>query len=305
MVRLAVAITILSTATIISAAATGQTTTTSGPPSSVAAQSNQPNPFRVGHTLIIPHGGGDGLFPEDTLLAYEGSTALGGEVIDIDIQTSKDGVPVAIHDATLERTTNGKGNVTSFTAAQLAKLDAGYNFRANGRYPFRHRGIGVPTLEQVLRRYPKMLATLDLKDLSVAAVTPVCDVLRRLKRTENVYVGVDTDEQVVEFRRRCPEVRTSGTSAERKATRAARDANDETFVTHQLVGQPEYIAKDGTKRITAQYLAFAHAHGIAVLTWVVDDPKELRALIDLGVDGIYTRRPDVMAAVAKEHSAPS
>lgn len=79
--------------------------------------------------------------------------------------------------------------------------------------------------------------------------------------------------------------------------RAARDAGDLSFVTHQLVGQPRYLSDDGTKRITAEYLQFSHRMGVAVLTWVVDDPEQLRELISLGVDGIYTRRPDVMIDV--------
>src|SRR4051794_34313701 len=69
------------------------------------------NPFRIGRPLVIPHGGGDALFPEDTLYAYQHSRALGGDVIDADVQFSADDVPIAFHDETLERTTNGSGAV--------------------------------------------------------------------------------------------------------------------------------------------------------------------------------------------------
>ena len=266
-----------------------------------AALASSDNPFRTGRTLIIPHAGADGLFPENTLIAYERSLAMGGDVIDVDVSLSAEGVPVAFHDPTLERTTNGTGKVTDKTVAELAALDAGYQFGVNDEHPFRGQGIGVPTIEQILRRFPTTPATLDVKDLRTSAAKPVCDLLRSLNRTHDVYVGSDTNEQVMAFRLECPEVRTSGTDDERKALRAAREAGDLSFVTHQLVSQPPYRGDDGILRVTPQTLAFSHQMGIAVLTWVVNDPKDMRALIDMGVDGIYTSRPDLLLEVLNEH----
>jgi glycerophosphoryl diester phosphodiesterase len=260
----------------------------------------RPNPFRIGRTLVIPHGGGDGLFPENTLYAYEKSQALGGDVIDLDVFMTADKVLIAMHDGTLDRTTNGRGRVSQTAYPVIAKLDAGWNFKKNNTFPFRKKGLKVPTIESVLKRFPVTPATLDLKDQRVQIVGPICTLLRTLKRTSDVYVGVDTVEQVLAFRSKCPEVSTSGTDAERRAMRAARDANDSSFTTKQLVGQPRYVADDGTKRITADYLAFSHAKGIAVLTWVVDDPKDMAELVNLGVDGIYTRRPDLLVQVLKD-----
>jgi len=234
------------------------------------------------------------LFPENTLYAYEHSMEMGGDVIDADVFVTADGVPIAFHDSTLERTTNGTGRVLDKSYAELATLDAAWNFERDGQYPLRGTGIAIPTIEAILRRFPHTLVTLDLKDLRTEAVAPLCELLRSLGRTTDVYVGVDTNEQVMLFRELCPEVQTSGTDAERRAMRAARDAGDTTFVTNQLVGQPAFLANDGTRRISSDYLAYSHSKGIAVLTWVVDDPNHMTDLIKMGVDGIYTRRPDVM-----------
>ena len=252
------------------------------------------NPFRIGRPLVIPHAGGDGLFPENTLYAYEHSIEMGGDVIDADVSLTADDVPIAFHDRTLERTTNGTGSVNDKPYAELATLDAAWNFERDGQYPLRGTGITIPTIESILRRFPHTLVTLDLKDLRTEAVAPLCRLLRLLDRTTDVYIGVDTNEQVMLFRGLCPEVHTSGTDAERRAMRAARDAGDTTFVTKQLVGQPAFLADDGTKRISSDFLAYSHSKGIAVLTWVVDDPKDMTDLIKMGIDGIYTRRPDVM-----------
>jgi glycerophosphoryl diester phosphodiesterase len=266
----------------------------------VTLVASKTNPFRIGRPLVIPHAGGDATYPENTIYAYEHSLATGGDVVDADVWMSADGVPVAIHDSTLERTTNGSGRVAETTAADMGALDAGWGFERDGAYPFRNLGITIPTIEQVLTTFPTRLITLDLKDQRVELVAPVCELLIRLRRTQDVYVGVDTSEQVLQFRKICPEVHTSGTDEERAIARAARDAGDKTFVSHQLVGQPGFLGNDGKKRITAEFLEFSHMNDIAVMTWVVDDPKDISDLIDMGIDGIYTRRPDVMIKLLQE-----
>jgi glycerophosphoryl diester phosphodiesterase len=263
------------------------------------AEGLRANPYRIGRPLVIPHGGGDGFYPENTMIAYTNSMAAGGDVVDIDVMMTGDGTLIAFHDGTLERTTNGTGRVASKTYKEIATLDAGYRFRRGGKFPFRGKNVRVPTVEAVLRAFPGRLATLDLKDQRTEVALPICVLLRKIGRTD-VYVGVDTTPQVESFRKNCPEVRTSGTDAERKRARAARDAGDKSFVSNQLVSQPSYIGNDGSKRITAAFLAFAHQNNTAVLTWVVDDPRDMEALIDLGIDGIYTRRPDLMINILRK-----
>jgi glycerophosphoryl diester phosphodiesterase len=270
------------------------------PESGSAATTTLKNPFRIGRTLVIPHAGGDGLYPENTMIAWDNTMAAGGDVVDIDVFLTKDSVPIAFHDGTLDRTTNGTGRVSAHTFAELLKLDAGWNFKRAGKFPFRGKDVRIPSVESVLRRFPKSLVTLDLKDQRLAVVVPVCQVLQKLNRTADVYVGIDTNEQVLEFRNKCPLIRTSGTSNERRAMRTARDTGDTTFVTKQLVSQPGYLADDGTIRITKEMLDFSHGKGIAVLTWVVDDPQDMAQLIDLGIDGIYTRRPDILVKLLRD-----
>ena len=240
------------------------------------------------------------MFPEDTLYAYEHSMAMGGDVVDIDVLLSADDIPIAFHDGTLQRTTNGVGNVEDKTYAQLATLDAGYNFVQNGQHPYRGKGLTIPTVQAILETFPHSLVTLDLKDLRVAAVQPLCSLLETLHRTRDVFIGVDSAAQVLDFRKQCPEVHTSGTDADRQAMRAARATNDPNYVSPQIVSQPEYLPTNSTRRITAESLAYSHRKGVAVLTWVVDDPATMKALIGMGIDGIYTRRPDVMLAVLQQ-----
>ena len=220
-------------------------------------------------------------------------------MIDLDVQTTADGVPVAMHDDTVDRTTNGTGNVHDMTFAEISKVDAGWSFEQNGAFPVRGRGLNVPSIRDVLARFPGVLVTLDLKDQRVTAVKPLCTMVRDLNMSDSLYIGVDTSEQVAEFRKLCPLVRTSGTDAERQASHAARDRGDDTFGSAQTVDESLYVAADGTIRLTKQMLDFAHAHNEAVLPWVIDDPATMQQPVDMGVDGIYTRRPDLLVPIVK------
>jgi glycerophosphoryl diester phosphodiesterase len=261
---------------------------------------NSDNKFRIGRPLVIPHGGGDGLFPENTMYAYEQSQALGGDVIDIDVKVAADGVLVAFHDPTLDRTTEATGPVTALTSTELAQLDAGYDFEVDGTFPFRGQGIGVPTVEEIMRAFPDTLTTIDLKTPGAEPVQPVCDLLRRLGRSDDVYVGTESNDQPTLFRATCPEIHTSGTSEERQQRRAALEAGETSSPIAQLVSQPPLIGDDGKRRITEESLAFAHNSGTAVFAWVIDDRATMEEFIEMGIDGIYTRRPDLMVELLEE-----
>ena len=254
------------------------------------------NPFRTGRTLVIPHGGGDGLFPEDTLLAFERTIAMGADVVDVDLRISQDGVVVAFHDITVDRVTGASGAISAMTFEQLSKLDAGWSFTlpdgdSADAHPFRGKGVTIPTFESILQKFPTTLLSVDLKDESVDMVQPVCELLRQHQRSNDVFVGSNSDNQILEFRRKCPDVRTSAIMGDVYAARDARAGNDPNFVPAVTVDQPPFRI-DGRQLVDEASLEWAHQHGIAILTWVVNDVDDMKLLVDLGVDGIYTSYPD-------------
>ncbi len=252
------------------------------------------NPFRTGRTLVIPHGGGDGLFPENTMFAFDQTMAMGADVVDVDLRISADGVVIAFHDSTVDRITGATGSVKGLTAAELATLDAGWGFSPEddgGDHPYRGQGLTIPTLESILDRFPTTLLSLDLKDESLDMVQPVCDLLRDHARYDDVFVGSNSDPQIIEFRASCPGVRTSAIMNDVYASRDARAAGDTDFVPAVTVDQPPFRI-DGRELVDPESLAWAHDHGVAILTWVVNDEDDMRHLIELGVDGIYTSYPD-------------
>ena len=265
------------------------------PPASAAPSAN---PFRIGRTLVIPHGGGDGQYPEDTMLAYEKTMAAGADVVDVDLQLSKDGVVVVIHDGTTKRTTGTVGTISEMTVAELQKLDAGWSFGSATSHPFRGKNVRIPTFAEVLKKFPKALLSIDLKNESMAMITPLCNLLRAYGRRSDAFVGSNSDAQILAFRRECPDVRTSATMVDVRASQAARLTDSKTFVPDVVVDQPPYRIGDRVL-VDKESLGFAHAHGIAILTWVVNDPADMKRLLDLGVDGIYTSYPDRLLALTR------
>ena len=269
------------------------------------------NPFRIGRTLVIPHGGGDGLFPENTLLAFERTMAMGADVVDVDLSLTRDGVVIAFHDPTVDRITGTKGTVRQMTYGQLSQLDAGWVFTPAGagatgapQHPFRGLGVSIPTLKSILEKFPTSLLSLDLKDESTAMVQPVCALLRQHHRSNDVFVGSNSDAQIIEFRKECPNVRTSAIMKDVYASQDAKARGDRNFVPAVTVDQPPFRV-DGHEIVDQDSLTWAHDHGVAILTWVVNDDADMRLLVGLGVDGIYTSYPDRLLKILGRCTSPT
>ncbi|TBL53650.1 glycerophosphodiester phosphodiesterase [Obesumbacterium proteus] len=148
---------------------------------------------------IIAHRGGTGDAPENTIVAISQSLKNNADAIWITVQMSKDGVLVLYRPSDLNSLTNLQGSVSSFTAAQLSKADAGYLFD-KPTYPFRHKAIGIPTLEQVLKKWPQTFFYIDIKspdadpDRLAQALAAVLQNTNSLSRTR-VY---STDEKYID-----------------------------------------------------------------------------------------------------------
>ncbi len=117
-----------------------------------------------GARLVIGHRGASGLAPENTLTSFDLALAQGAHAVEFDVRVTADGVPIVIHDPTLDRTTSGTGSVRSLQFADLASVDAGAKFSPDGRtMPFRDQGVRIPTLRSVLERYPEVPLLIEIK----------------------------------------------------------------------------------------------------------------------------------------------
>ena len=271
----------------------------SGPATAAAAPCPR-SAYQQTKMLVIAHAGGEGLGPANTLEAMRLSRAAGADVNDADVHLTKDGVLVAIHDDTVDATTDGTGLVIDKTLAELRKLDAGSHFKdPAGGFAFRGKGVTIPTIEDLLTKFPGVLTSLEFKDDSGPAPQIMCDLLRKTGRTSSVYMSSDTDPPIEEFKKLCPEVATTVTDAMVPILLAAEKSGTP-WCSPVPIGQPPYSPD---RRPTRKSLKWSHDHGLATFTWTIDDPATLRYLAGIGMDAVYTRFPDVARKIVDEVAA--
>lgn len=257
------------------------------------------HPFYAGADgiLVIAHRGGAGLAPEGTLALLRQVDGLGVDVLELDVRPSADGALVVFHDRRVERTTDGRGPVDSLSLARLRALDAGWAWTGDGgaTHPWRGRGLSIPTVEEVLDAFPGRRLLLELKSPDDEAARTLCGALRGRERRAIVasFHGGALDA----FRRACPAVATSAATGEAFAFwLLARLRLDALYA-------PAFDALQVPERfgwltvVDRPFVERARRHGVPVQVWTVDRQDDMARLLDLGVSGIVTDRPDRLLAL--------
>lgn len=250
-------------------------------------------------TLVIAHRGGAGLWPENTLYAFERASASGVDVIETDVRATKDGELVIFHDESVGRMTDGAGRVGALTLAELKSLDAAYRFSTDGgrSFPLRGQGVTIPTLREVFAALPRMRFNIEPKQSAPSIASPLCRLIREHGMTERVLVASFSGTTIEEFRRECPEVATSASTGEVASFLALHEAGLATSYgpVMQALQVPERAG--GLRVLTRDFVEAAHGRGLRVHAWTVNDEGDMRRLIDAGVDGVMTDYPDRLLKV--------
>ncbi|HSP64683.1 MAG TPA: glycerophosphodiester phosphodiesterase [Candidatus Deferrimicrobium sp.] len=255
--------------------------------------------------IAIAHRGGAEELPENTLPAFDAAVELGYHHLETDAHLSSDGVVFSFHDYVLERVTDRRGRLSSVSAAEIGEADAAYHFSPDGvTFPLRGTGIRVPTMEEVLTRWPGVFVNIDTK--SDAVVDPLVDLLRRLDAFDRVCIGSFSDDRLRRVRRLsggavCTSMGPAGITAAWLASRTGRMPRLQADCLQVPVRARRLVVVD------RRLVEVAHAAGLQVHVWTIDDPAEMGALLDLGVDAIMTDRPrllrDVLSARGQWHGA--
>jgi len=252
--------------------------------------------------LVMAHRGGAGLWPENTMLAFERARDLGVDVIELDVHSTSDEVLVVMHDATVERTTNGVGRINDLTLAEIKKLDAGYRWSNDGMktFPWRGKGLTVPTLDEVLTRLPAMGFNIEPKQESPSLAKPLCRMIREKGMANKVVVGSFRQTVLDEFRKECPEVATSASPAEvSEFVRIYKGRREAAYSpAMQALQVPEYVA--GVQVLDKDFVEAAHLRNLQVHAWTVNETESMKRLITIGVDGIMTDYPDRLKSLLKD-----
>lgn len=250
--------------------------------------------------VVVGHRGAAGLAPENTLLAIDRGVAEGADWIEIDVRLTADGHLVVMHDSTVERTTNGSGQVDELTLAQIKTLDAGYRFTTDGgmSHPYRGIGLEVPTLEEALLAYPSIHFVVEMKGGDVAIAEAVAETLRRTGASSRVVVGAFDGKVISRFRQLMPTVPTTASQNEAIGFLLLSRLGLDAFASPQwaiLVAPPELF---GWLPLINQGLVDAAArHQRPVFAFTINEEDEASRLVTLGVKGIVTDRPDLIVSI--------
>ncbi|MBW7935037.1 MAG: glycerophosphodiester phosphodiesterase [Gemmatimonadaceae bacterium] len=253
--------------------------------------------------LVIAHRGNSMHAPEDTLESLRQGVSLGADGIEFDVRLSADGVPVLMHDPTLERTTDGSGLVGAHTLAQLRKLDAGYRFTRDGgvTYPYRGQGVRIPTLAEVLDAFPALPCIIEIK--APEATVPAMRVIDQCAARERVLIGSFSAEAHALLEGQEFHI----TASKRDVTRLFWRA-----VLGIPAGTPTYQACSVPPRWkwlrvpVLRFVRLLRRRGIPTHCWTVNDPAVARRLWAGGVNAILSDDPGTMIAL-RDHlpGAPS
>ncbi|MCG6950588.1 MAG: hypothetical protein LJE93_16870 [Acidobacteria bacterium] len=249
-------------------------------------------------TRVIAHRGFSGAAPENTRAAVRAAIEVGADMAEIDVTLSADMHVVVIHDPTLDRTTNGSGEVSLFTLEELKELDAGSWFDPS------FAGERIPTLDEVLAEANgRILLNVEIKSESVdrGVVKRVASAIRGRDMCEQVVVSSFSPTALLQMHAIAPEIRTAVLYNTELHT--GRDAVE---IAAELGATVFNIKR---QRLTRIMLRRCREHGLPIGVYTVNKPRRMRRLVGKGINAIFTDRPDrlldILRPVRDESTTPT
>jgi glycerophosphoryl diester phosphodiesterase len=248
--------------------------------------------------INIMYRGGGGIGPENTLMAFRVAAEAGARGLKLDVHMTRDGEIVVIHDATVDRTTNGSSAVAELTLEEIRGLDAGYRITLNGEQtdPNRNPDLWVPTLREVYERFPEAFVNIEIRAAQQGVEEAVLRIVRDAGAEERTLV-VSNDDAVMKRFRKLADGQVSTGASWREVKRFC---NLSRWRLERIV-RPDYkvlqvpVKHGETTLVTSRFVKAAHIRGTRVNVWTTNQADEICCLLNLGVDVIMTDRPGVVA----------
>jgi glycerophosphoryl diester phosphodiesterase len=239
--------------------------------------------------LAMAHRGGAIEHLENTMPAFQACVDLGYRYLETDVRVTADGVLVVFHDPTLERVTDRPGRVEHLSWAEVSKA------RIGGREP-------ILRLEALLGAWPDVRFNLDIKAAGVLA--PLVRTVRRMAIADRICLGSFSDARLAAARRLfgpsvCTSLGPRGVAALRLSSYSPKAAG---LVRMQAGCAQVPLQLGGRALVDERFVAVAHARGLQVHVWTVDDEVEAARMLDLGVDGVMTDRPAMLRELLEKRS---
>jgi glycerophosphoryl diester phosphodiesterase len=237
--------------------------------------------------LKIAHRGASGHAPENTMASFRLAAEMGAKFIETDLHLTRDAKIVAMHDATVDRTTNGRGPISKMSLAELRGLDAGTKFLSvDGKS---YKGERVPTLDEILEfaKTADVTFYLELKESQGWGFEQsLVGALRRADAMKRVVI-ISFDAEVLATVKRIEPELAIGFLVEKPTTQLIEKA--------VALGAKQFLPR--ADRISSELIAAAHEAKLLVVVWTVDEIEDMHTVVALGVDGIISDYPDRLLAL--------
>jgi glycerophosphoryl diester phosphodiesterase len=261
----------------------------------------------AGHSEVLAHGGGQGVAPTNTLLALQTAAQDRADILEVDVQLTKDNVLVVHHDDTLDRTTDLTGPVAALTWAQIKARDTGGVAVIEGR-SFSGDDTKVAKLDDVLAALPGQRWNIEIKNDSQIAAQQLCHSIQSANIAKAVLVASFHDKAMATFRAACPQVATSMAPGEIRTFIIAAHMRVTRFVKTPAVAVQVPVTASGFDLTHPRFVAALKARNIKLHYWTINDPDQMRDLLGAGADGLLTdfvTRGQKEVARAKQRGLPA
>ncbi len=226
--------------------------------------------------------------------AFSRTVAMGYRWIETDLHVTEDGMVVCLHDPTLERTTDGRGEVAELSWKEVRDLDAGYRHHPDQGFPFRGQGVRIPSLEEVADSLPDLRMVLELK--ADHTEEPLLRLIRRMRLEDRVIVASFSDHRLARVRS-LSKGDVAISTGEEEVARIVKAA----WLGRRVATRNEALQippRSGlAPLVTRRTVRAYHRMGLQVHVWTINQPRHMERLLDRGVDGIMTDRPDLLRDV--------
>ncbi|WP_404328677.1 glycerophosphodiester phosphodiesterase [Mesobacillus maritimus] len=246
----------------------------------------------------VPHRGASGHAPEHTIVSYQLGEKMHGDYIEVDLQMTKDGQLIAMHDCTVDRTTNGTGFVNEMTLAEMKELDAGSWF--NEQYPQyaspEYKGVRVPTLEEVFQTFGKN------KRYYIETKSPEVypGMETELLRLVNKY-KINKDTLLVESFSPESLISIKKLDSSIKLVQLLKYQSNAVITDEEIDEIKDYAIGIGPNHhyLNEDYVQKVVSSGLELHPYTVNEKGRMKQLINWGVTGIFTNFPDLLHSVKK------
>lgn len=271
----------------------------------ISLRSSQKVERNTGWPVGLAHRGASARAPENTLEAYRLAVESGIGGLELDVHMTRDGGIVVMHDDDVGRCTDGAGLIREKSLDEVKSLDAGYRFSRDGgrTFPYRGQGLQIPTLDEVFQQFPDTPINLDIKEDQAGIEEAVLQIIERNNAEGRIFVASQDQRVIRRFRKlsggRIP---TSSSQFEVGVFLALSRLGLERLLRPAYAALQVPTSYRGIEIVTPRFVEAAHNLRVRVDVWTVDDPEEMKRLLDLGVDVIMANRPEVLVEVLEQRN---